>query len=118
MTKVDPEIRIPDPIELDRIEEERLRSVAGLPPAQAPAGAEYAGFDQVGIPDRPPQTAREREVLRLVAEGHSNTRIAERLYISPKTASVHVSRIIAKLEVGNRVEAAAVAHRLGLLDEP
>jgi DNA-binding CsgD family transcriptional regulator/tetratricopeptide (TPR) repeat protein len=62
-------------------------------------------------------TAREREVLRLVAEGHSNSRIAERLYISPKTASVHVSRIIAKLEVGNRVEAAAVAHRLGLLDE-
>lgn len=63
-------------------------------------------------------TAREREVLRLVAEGHSNARIAERLYISPKTASVHVSRIIAKLEVGNRVEAAAVAHRLGLLDSP
>ncbi|MCA2212526.1 helix-turn-helix transcriptional regulator [Jidongwangia harbinensis] len=62
-------------------------------------------------------TAREREVLRLVAEGHSNGRIAERLYISPKTASVHVSRIIAKLGVANRVEAAAVAHRLGLLDE-
>ncbi|WP_243710330.1 helix-turn-helix transcriptional regulator [Micromonospora sp. KC213] len=61
-------------------------------------------------------TAREREVLRLVAEGHSNSRIAERLFISPKTASVHVSRIIAKLDVGNRVEAAAVAHRLGLLD--
>jgi DNA-binding CsgD family transcriptional regulator len=62
-------------------------------------------------------TAREREVLRLVAEGQSNSRIAERLYISPKTASVHVSRIIAKLEVANRVEAAAVAHRLGLLEE-
>ncbi|MFC6020589.1 AAA family ATPase [Plantactinospora solaniradicis] len=61
-------------------------------------------------------TAREREVLRLVAEGHSNSRIAERLYISPKTASVHVSRIIAKLDVANRIEAAAVAHRLGLLD--
>jgi DNA-binding CsgD family transcriptional regulator len=61
-------------------------------------------------------TSREREVLRLVAEGHSNSRIAERLYISPKTASVHVSRIIAKLGVANRVEAAAVAHRLGLLD--
>ncbi|GAA0809132.1 ATP-binding protein [Spirilliplanes yamanashiensis] len=60
-------------------------------------------------------TAREREVLRLVAEGHSNGRIAERLFISPKTASVHVSRIIAKLEVANRVEAAAVARRLGLL---
>jgi DNA-binding CsgD family transcriptional regulator len=60
-------------------------------------------------------TEREREVLRLVAEGLSNRRIAERLYISPKTASVHVSRIIAKLEVANRVEAAAVASRLGLL---
>jgi DNA-binding CsgD family transcriptional regulator len=60
-------------------------------------------------------TAREQEVLRLVAEGQSNSRIAERLYISPKTASVHVSRIIAKLEVNNRVEAAAVARRLGLL---
>ena len=62
-------------------------------------------------------TAREREVLRLVAEGLSNGRIAEQLYISTKTASVHVSRIIAKLNVTNRVEAAAVAHRLGLLDE-
>jgi DNA-binding CsgD family transcriptional regulator/tetratricopeptide (TPR) repeat protein len=61
-------------------------------------------------------TDREREVLRLVAEGQSNSRIAQRLYISPKTASVHVSRIIAKLAVASRGEAAAVAHRLGLLD--
>ncbi|MEU5905511.1 AAA family ATPase [Micromonospora sp. NPDC047467] len=63
-------------------------------------------------------TAREREVLLLVAEGHSNSQIAGRLFISPKTASVHVSRIIAKLGVTNRVEAAALAHRLGLLGEP
>ncbi|MDG4796428.1 helix-turn-helix transcriptional regulator [Micromonospora sp. WMMD1082] len=63
-------------------------------------------------------TEREREVLRLVAEGHSNSRIAEQLFISPKTASVHVSRIIAKLDVTNRVEAAAVAHRLNLLTTP
>ncbi|MFF5292588.1 helix-turn-helix transcriptional regulator [Paractinoplanes globisporus] len=62
-------------------------------------------------------TAREREVLRLVAEGYSNSRIAASLYISSKTASVHVSRIIAKLEVANRGEAAAVAHRLGLLSD-
>jgi DNA-binding CsgD family transcriptional regulator len=69
-------------------------------------------------PDEPELlTVREQEVLRLVAEGLSNRRIAERLYISPKTASVHVSRIIAKLAVANRVEAAAVAHRLGLLEE-
>jgi predicted ATPase/DNA-binding CsgD family transcriptional regulator len=60
-------------------------------------------------------TARELEVLRLVAAGHSNRGIAAELFISPKTASVHVSRIIAKLAVSNRVEAAAVAHRLGLL---
>jgi DNA-binding CsgD family transcriptional regulator len=62
-------------------------------------------------------TSREQEVLRLVAEGRSNRRIAEELYISPKTASVHVSRIIAKLDVTNRVEAAAVARRLGLLSD-
>jgi DNA-binding CsgD family transcriptional regulator len=61
-------------------------------------------------------TDREREVLRLVAEGLSNSGIAKQLYISPKTASVHVSRIIAKLAVASRGEAAAVAHRLGLLD--
>ncbi|GIE51150.1 helix-turn-helix transcriptional regulator [Actinoplanes nipponensis] len=62
-------------------------------------------------------TDREREVLRLVAEGRSNSGIARQLYISPKTASVHVSRIIAKLKVASRGEAAAVAHRLGLLDD-
>jgi DNA-binding CsgD family transcriptional regulator len=59
-------------------------------------------------------TPREHEVLLLLAEGHTNREIGERLYMSEKTASVHVSRILAKLEVGGRVEAAAVAHRLGL----
>ncbi|MEU6348807.1 AAA family ATPase [Streptomyces sp. NPDC047072] len=59
-------------------------------------------------------TGRERDVLRLVARGHSNRRIAEELFISPKTASVHVSNILAKLGVSGRGEAAAVAHRLGL----
>ncbi|NED20955.1 response regulator transcription factor, partial [Streptomyces sp. SID9913] len=59
-------------------------------------------------------TGRERDVLRLVAAGHTNRRIAEELFISPKTASVHVSNILAKLGVSGRGEAAAVAHRLGL----
>jgi DNA-binding CsgD family transcriptional regulator/tetratricopeptide (TPR) repeat protein len=59
-------------------------------------------------------TARELEVLRLVADGRSNQQIAEALFISRKTASVHVSHILAKLGVGTRVEAAAAARRLGL----
>jgi ATP/maltotriose-dependent transcriptional regulator MalT len=59
-------------------------------------------------------TRREHEVLLLVADGLTNREIGERLYMSEKTASVHVSRILAKLDVGGRVEAAAVAHRLGL----
>ncbi|MEO3829461.1 AAA family ATPase [Actinomadura sp. B10D3] len=59
-------------------------------------------------------TPREFEVLRLVAEGRSNRDIAEELFISVKTASVHVSNILGKLEVTSRGEAAATAHRLGL----
>jgi DNA-binding CsgD family transcriptional regulator/tetratricopeptide (TPR) repeat protein len=59
-------------------------------------------------------TGREHDVLRLVALGRSNRQIAEELFISPKTASVHVSNILAKLGVSGRGEAAAVAHRLGL----
>ena len=61
-------------------------------------------------------TARELEVLGLVAEGRSNQQIADALFISRKTASVHVSHILAKLGVHTRVEAAASAHRLGLHD--
>jgi DNA-binding CsgD family transcriptional regulator len=59
-------------------------------------------------------TAREREVLVLLAEGASNREIAEALVISEKTASVHVSHILAKLGARNRAEAATIAHRLGL----
>ena len=59
-------------------------------------------------------TEREREILVLLAAGRSNPQIAGVLFISPKTASVHVSNILAKLGVDSRVEAAAVAHRLGV----
>ena len=59
-------------------------------------------------------TEREREVLLLLAAGRSNPEIARALFISAKTASVHVSNILAKLGVSGRVEAAAVAHRLGI----
>jgi DNA-binding CsgD family transcriptional regulator/tetratricopeptide (TPR) repeat protein len=59
-------------------------------------------------------TRREVGVLALVAEGCSNREIAERLFISEKTASVHVSHILAKLGVRTRVQATAVAHQLGV----
>jgi DNA-binding CsgD family transcriptional regulator len=59
-------------------------------------------------------TPREAEVLALVAAGRTNRQIGEELFITPKTAGVHVSRILAKLGVTGRGEAAAVAYRLGL----
>jgi DNA-binding NarL/FixJ family response regulator len=62
-------------------------------------------------------TPREIDVLRLVGRGFTNAQIAETLFISRKTASAHVSNILGKLEVGRRAEAAAIAARLGLLDE-
>lgn len=61
-------------------------------------------------------TAREVEVLRLVAEGRSNSQVGQALVISTKTASVHVSNIIAKLGVSSRGEAAAWAHSHGVID--
>ncbi|MFI6289258.1 AAA family ATPase [Streptomyces sp. NPDC051018] len=63
-------------------------------------------------------TPREEDVLRLVAVGRSNRQIAEALYISPKTVSVHVSNILSKLGVSGRGEAAALAHRLRLFPTP
>jgi DNA-binding CsgD family transcriptional regulator len=58
-------------------------------------------------------TQRERDVLGLVCAGCTNRQIAERLFISPKTAGLHVSHILAKLGVTTRGEAAALVHRLG-----
>jgi len=60
-------------------------------------------------------TSREREVAALLTEGLSNAEVADRLYISVRTAAVHVSHILTKLTVSRRGEAAAVAHRLGVV---
>ena len=102
-----------------------LERLARLGRVELAAGAAAAADGQA--PDRPADatapaaglglTARELEVLGLVAEGRSNRQVGEALFISAKTASVHVSNILAKLGVASRVEAAAVAHRLGLLDQ-
>ena len=59
-------------------------------------------------------TPRERQVLGLVAEGATNRQIGAALYMAEKTASVHVSRILGKLGVSSRTQAAAVAHRMHL----
>ena len=59
-------------------------------------------------------TARELEVLRLVAAGHSNREIATALFVTQRTAATHVSHILSKLGVGSRSEAAAWAVRYGL----
>jgi DNA-binding CsgD family transcriptional regulator len=80
---------------------------ARLDPAEQPAPAHELA-ERLGL------TARELDVLRLLADGRSNAQIGAELYMSPKTASVHVSHIIAKLDVKTRIEAATAAHRLGL----
>ena len=60
-------------------------------------------------------TAREGEILALVAEGRSNGEIGKQLFISSKTVSVHVSNILGKLGAAGRTEAAAIARRRGLI---
>ena len=91
---------------------------AGQPAAgRAAAGRAGAGGDTAaGRLTAAGLTPREVDVLRLVADGRSNAGIADELFISAKTVSVHVSNILAKLGAASRVEAAATAHRLRLLD--
>jgi DNA-binding CsgD family transcriptional regulator len=73
--------------------------------AGADSAAEQAATDPFGL------TPRERQVLALLAEGATNRQIGAALFMAEKTASVHVSRILAKLGVQGRTQAAAVAHR-------
>jgi DNA-binding CsgD family transcriptional regulator len=87
------------------------RTRLSLAGAEADPQAEPTPVDEL---NRFALTQREREVLLLVAVGRSNSEIAKALFISSKTVSVHVSNILAKLGVAGRVEAAALAHRLGV----
>lgn len=64
----------------------------------------------------PALTARENDVLRLLALGRTNRQIGEELFITGKTASVHVSNILAKLGAASRTEAVALAYREGLIE--
>ena len=83
-----------------------MRGIAG----EALGGGASDRRDTFGL------SAREREVLRLLAQGRTNPEIGERLFITRKTVGVHVGNILAKLGVSGRVEAAAVAIRLGLTE--
>jgi predicted ATPase/DNA-binding NarL/FixJ family response regulator len=85
-----------------------LEDAAG---ASAPGTRSEDDLERLGV------TSREREVLMLLVAGSSNGEIAQTLFISRKTASVHVSNLLAKLGVKSRVEAAALAHRLGVASE-
>ena len=75
---------------------------------RAGSAAEVEDEDPFGL------TPRERQVLALIAEGATNRQIGAALFMAEKTASVHVSRILSKLGVRSRTQAAAVAHRLHL----
>ncbi|MGW4964265.1 helix-turn-helix transcriptional regulator [Nonomuraea sp. NPDC004186] len=87
---------------------ERLARLARIPLA-VQVGTEPAEEREFGL------TPRERDVLRLVADGRTNRQIAEELFISVKTAGAHVSNILAKLGVRSRVQAATAAHRHELI---
>jgi DNA-binding CsgD family transcriptional regulator len=103
-------------------EAHRVASWLGARPLQRDVEqlAQRARIDLVGLQPAPAQargaalglTAREGEVLQLLARGYTNRQIAAELVISVKTASVHVSHILDKLDVSSRREAAAIAHRL------
>jgi DNA-binding CsgD family transcriptional regulator len=84
---------------------EALAKRARIALPAAPSAAVQAPFDL---------TPRELTVLELVAAGRTNRQIAEELYLSTRTVDVHVHRILAKLDAANRVEAAGIAHRLGI----
>ena len=85
----------------------RRISLTPAQPAPAPAQAHPHGL-----------TDREVAVLQLLTAGHTYREIGQQLFISPKTVGVHVTNILRKLAVHDRVQAAAVAVRLGLVNPP
>ncbi len=137
-------IRIPD--ELVAVVAESLGTRTATPDEPTPSSREPVAIPVGGVPDDPEPLAvaagvsrssvasglvgeepsrrrdtfglspREREVLGFIAQGRTNREIGDRLFISQKTVGVHVGNILSKLGVSGRVEAAAVAIRLGLTE--
>jgi two-component system, NarL family, response regulator LiaR len=100
-----------DPEELARAIRAAARGEALIDPAVAARLVETLSDREA---KRPELTAREQEVLRLIARGHPNKRIALELGIAEKTVKAHVSHILDKLAVNDRTQAALYATRLGL----
>jgi DNA-binding CsgD family transcriptional regulator len=92
---------------------QRARIALHVPPATPESQPSSAA-----VPTPYGLTSRELSVLHLLAAGRTNAQIGAELYISPKTASVHVTSILRKLGVSGRVQAAALAERAGLLRPP
>jgi len=80
-----------------------IKQFARIPRAEPPQG-----FDEL--------TAREREILRLIASGLSNAEIAQELYISDTTVKTHVTHILQKLNLRDRVQAVVLAYQSGLFE--
>jgi DNA-binding NarL/FixJ family response regulator len=78
--------------------------------------APAAAPDRANVDDSPGLTRRELEILRLVAEGHSNAQLARMLWVTEQTVKFHLSNIYRKLDVANRTEASRWAQVHGLLD--
>jgi DNA-binding NarL/FixJ family response regulator len=99
-----------------RAEIEKLALRARIPLQAAPAAPAEA-TRPAKVPAHAGLTSRELTVLRLLAAGRTNAQIGAELFMSPKTASVHVTSILRKLGVTGRVQAAAAAERAGLLGD-
>jgi DNA-binding CsgD family transcriptional regulator len=92
-------------------------ALADEPAAAGATGEASRGSEGAEADDDPAffgLSLREREVLRLIAAGHSNAEIAQALFISPRTASTHAAHILSKLGLTTRAELIAFAHREGL----
>ncbi len=109
MRLVDVEVHSPS-----RKDEEQTEMHLADVAVRAPVGESGTSGPPVAPPPRR-LTAREIEVLRLMAQGQTNRQIARNLTVSPGTVRVHVQHIIAKLEVSDRTQAAVRASELGLL---
>jgi DNA-binding NarL/FixJ family response regulator len=102
--------------------DELTRAVRGVGAGEAIFGqgiaqrilAYFAPGTRVPTPPLPELTDREREVLDLLAKGHGNMAIAQRLFLSEKTVRNHVSNVFTKLHVADRAEAASRAREAGL----